>query len=294
MTEGPDRWHRWLLGARFGDDACYRDKYLKETLYPERDAVLDNALLRPGDCLLDVGAGDGLIGFGALERLAPGGRVIFSDISQDMLDHCRRAAGAEGVLDRCDFVLAAADSLAGVADASVDVVTTRSVLIYVKDKAAAMSEFYRVLRPGGRMSLFEPINVLMAPADPDLFFGYDVIAVRALAAKIMALFESIQPRGSDPISDFDERDLVRQAHDAGFGEIGLNLRVGLKSRTDPVTWELFLRTSENPLLPTFGEAIDRALSPQEAAEFTRHLRPLMESGAGLERTAFAYLTAVKE
>jgi len=96
----------------------------------------------------------------------PEGRVIFSDISQSLLDHCRAAANAEGLLDRCRFVLAPADQLAAVADASVDAVTTRSVLIYVKDKAQAMREFFRVLRPGGRASLFEPFNVLMS-ADPD-------------------------------------------------------------------------------------------------------------------------------
>jgi len=36
------------------------------------------------------------------------------------------------------------------------------------------------------------------------------------------------------------------------------------------------------------------LSPQEAAEFTAHLKPLVESGTGLLRRALAYLTAVKE
>jgi hypothetical protein len=52
--------------------------------------------------------------------------------------------------------------------------------------------------------------------------------------------------------------------------------------------------SLNPLIPTFGEALDRVLNPQEAAELTRYLRPLVESGTGQERKAFAYLTAVKE
>jgi SAM-dependent methyltransferase len=54
----------------------------------------------------------------------------------------------------------------------VDVVTTRSVLSYVKDKETALREFYRVLRPGGRIGVFEPINVLMH--DPDRLFGYDI------------------------------------------------------------------------------------------------------------------------
>jgi hypothetical protein len=51
--------------------------------------------------------------------------------------------------------------------------------------------------------------------------------------------------------------------------------------------------SGNPLQPTFQEALQQVLSTQEAGELTRHLRPLVESGTGLERTALAYLTAVK-
>ena len=293
MADNPDRWHRWLLDVRFGGDAACREKDLREFLYPVRDAVLDRARLRPGDTVLDVGTGDGLIAFGALERLGPSGRVVFSDISQDLLDHCRQAAAAEGLLDRCRFILTSADSLTCVADGSVDVVTTRSVLIYVKDKAAALREFYRVLKPGGRVSLFEPINVLMSLAAPDLFSGYDVTPVRAQAAKVRALYESIQPPGEDPMLDFDERDLVRHAQDAGFAEIDLELRLSVKTRKEPVPWELFTRMSGNPLVPTLGEALDTVLSPQEAAEFTAHLQPLVESGTGLLRRALAYLTAVK-
>jgi SAM-dependent methyltransferase len=137
MAKAPDRWHRWLMDVRFGGDPAARERALTEFLYPVRDTALDKAKLQPGDTVLDVGTGDGLIAFGALERLSPSGHVIFSDISQDLLDHCRAAAAAEGLLDRCRFVLSSADSLADIADASVDVVTTRSVLIYVKDKAMA-------------------------------------------------------------------------------------------------------------------------------------------------------------
>ena len=292
MAKAPDRWHRWLLDVRFGGDPAAREHDLSEFLYPVRDKVLDKAQLRPGDTVLDVGAGDGLIAFGALDRLSPAGRVIFCDISQDLLGHCQEAARAEGLLERCAFVRASADALDGVADKSVDVVTTRSVLIYVKDKAAALGEFYRVLRAGGRISLFEPVNVLMR--DPDRFLGYDITPVKPLAAKLKALYESIQPPGADPMVDFDERDLLRHAEHAGFPVIDLELRLTVEKARRPLPWERFLRMSANPLIPPVGEALNRALSPAEVTEFATYLKPLVEAGTGEERRAFAYLTAAKE
>ena len=98
MAKAPDRWHRWLMDGRFGGDPAARERLLTELLYPVRDTVLDQARLRPGDTVLDVGTGDGLIAFGALERLAPSGHVVFSDISQDLLDHCRAGPPRRGCL----------------------------------------------------------------------------------------------------------------------------------------------------------------------------------------------------
>ena len=279
------------MDTRFGGDPAARERLITELLYPVRDTVLDKAEFQPGDIVLDVGTGDGLIAFGALERLGPSGHVVFSDISQDLLDHCRAAAAAKGLLDRCCFVLASADSLDGIADASVDVVTTRSVLIYVKDKTEALRAFYRVLRPGGRISVFEPINVLMR--DPDRLLGYDITPVKPLAAKIGAFYESLRPPGPDPMVDFDERDLVRHAEQAGFADVSLELRVTVKNGKRPVSWKDALRMAVNPLVPPLGEVLDRVLSAQEIAEFTAHVKPLVESGSGRERQALAYLAAAK-
>jgi ubiquinone/menaquinone biosynthesis C-methylase UbiE len=288
-----DRWHRWLLNTRFGGDAAIRERELTRFLYPIRNTVLEKANLRTDDTLLDVGTGDGLIAFGALERLGPEGRVIFSDISADLLGHCRAAATQEGLAGRCDFVLASADSLDAIADRSADVVTTRSVLIYVKDKAAAFAEFLRVLRPGGRVSLFEPINVLMSGRGPDRFAGYDTGPVRDLAAKIIAVYDSYQPPDTDPMTDFDERDLVRLAGEAGFAEVSLELQVSVRNTKPPVPWDRFLAMAGNPKIPSMAEAMDQALTPTENASFTAHLRPLVETGTGEERRALAYLTATK-
>ena len=75
-----------------------------------RDRVLDNAELEGGETVLDVGCGDGLIAFGALERGA--GQVVFADISKPLLDDCRELATEAGVLERCWFVEAPAEKLA--------------------------------------------------------------------------------------------------------------------------------------------------------------------------------------
>ena len=254
-----------------------------------REGVLDHASLAEGETLLDVGCGEGLIGFGALERGA--GHVVFSDISDDLLDFCRKAAEALEVSDRCSFVKAGADDLSGVSGASVDVVTTRSVLIYVPDKASALAEFSRVLRPGGRASLFEPINRFGIDEKKQGFWGYPGDGLAELAARVENVYEEIQPP-EDPMLDFDERDLVKLAESAGFFPIELELRAYVRP-SEPRPWEAFLKSSGNPKIPTIREAMDRALTPEERERFTEHLRPLVEEGKGVWRMAQAYLRAVK-
>jgi len=121
-----DRWAEWLLNRRFGGSVERREKFI-EGLMPWRDRVLGNAGVGEGDVLLDVGAGDGLIAFGALDLVGENGRVIFFDVSQDLPDHSRTLAKEMGVLDRCEFVLASTDDptddLCAIKDDSVDVVT---------------------------------------------------------------------------------------------------------------------------------------------------------------------------
>jgi SAM-dependent methyltransferase len=218
--------------------------------------------------------------------------VTFSDISQDLLDHARALAEQLGVVDRCRFVRANAEDLAAIASASVDVVTTRSVLAYVGQKERAFAEFARVLKPGGRISLYEPVNSLFYPEPPDDFFGYDIGPVQDLVERINAVYESRQPPQSDPMFDYDERDLLRFAADAGFGERNLELRIDVAPQS-PQDWDTFTRTSPNPLAPTLEEAIAEALSADDAARFTTHLRPLVEQGRGTFSVAVVYLWAVR-
>lgn len=287
-----DIWSRWLLERRFGGDVD-RMKVMTDYLYPLRDRVLSRVHLEPGETLLDVGCGDGLIAFGALEKFE-GCRVIFSDISDDLLRHAEALAREMNVQDRCRFVHASADDLSALPDGSVDAVTTRSVLIFVSNKQKAFHEFHRVLTKGGELSIFEPISRFSLPEPPDRFEGYDVTPVADLAEKLTAFYYGIQPLESDPMIDFDERDLVAQAEQAGFSEIYLELQAHIKPTGDTYgDWSTFVNAAMNPKAPTLAEAMREVLTPEETERFTNHLRPLVDAGQGTHRLAVAYLWAVK-
>jgi arsenite methyltransferase len=286
-----DKWAQWLLTRRDGGNADLRARFAPD-LAAYRDGVLNRADLESGDVVLDVGCGTGLIGFGALERLGPSGRVVFCDVSQDLLDECRRIAGDD---NRCSFVRASAEDLAGIADASVDVVTTRSVLIYCTDKAAAFAEFFRVLRPGGRISLFEPINRFVLQQRPNDLFGLGESPVDDLLAKVCDVY--VSAAGAErPMTDFDERDLVAWALGAGFGAVELDYRAQVDVPAEPIAdWDALQLVAPNPLVPTFGEAIAAALTEDECDRLDAYMTAFAAAGTPTRRTmAIAYLRAVSQ
>ena len=99
---------RVAAGASFRERPWAAGVFLAGLL-PWRDCILKNAAVKRGETLLDVGAGDGLIAFGALDLVGKDGHVVFSDISRDLLNHSRMLAEEMGVEARCEFLLAPAD-----------------------------------------------------------------------------------------------------------------------------------------------------------------------------------------
>jgi len=295
VRDNTDIWAQWLLDRRHGGNRQLLQATLNH-LYPIRDRVLNSARLEDGSTLLDVGCGDGLIAFGALQR-SPTCRVVFADISQDLLDHAASLASEMQVADRCTFLCASADDLSGVQDSATDAVTTRSVLIYVNEKQRAIQEFHRVLKPDGRLSVFEPINRFGEPQPAHLFWGFDVTPIVEIAAKVKAVYQRLQPLDADPMMNFDERDLITYVEQAGFREVRLELEVEIKPFAElhdwNLTWEAFMRTAANPRIPTLEEAGEQVLTGAEMARFAAHMRPLVESRAGTYRSAAAYLSARK-
>jgi arsenite methyltransferase len=272
-----DRWAEWILNRRFGGDERAAATVL-DTLGGVRDRVLERAEIRERDVVLDVGCGDGLIAFGALERVGANGRVIFSDNSRDLLDVSRELAGGDA---RCEFVLAGAEDLAPIADESVDVVTTRSVIIYVGDKRRTFAEFFRVLRPGGRLSMFEPINSFGYPEPDGRFMGIDVRAIWPLARRVRDRYNEMAG-GEAAMLDFDERDLLELAHEVGFPRVDVRLEARIECGRlwgeEPPPFERILGTAPNPNAPTLHEVLEAELTSAEREQFLAFMRPRFEGG----------------
>jgi ubiquinone/menaquinone biosynthesis C-methylase UbiE len=131
-----------------------------------RDSLLDAVAIKPGDTVLDVGCGRGLLLMGAAKR-ATGGHAIGLDLwsNVDQMNNSRDAtlanADAEGVSERVDVKDGDMRALP-FADASIDAVVS-SLAIHNLDSEAdrdtAIREIARVLKPGGRVGILDIANV---------------------------------------------------------------------------------------------------------------------------------------
>lgn len=299
MTE--DTWSAWLDEQRFSGGE--QEARLEETLREYRETVLDNADVADGDTVLDVGAGDGLVAFGALERAGPDGTVLFSDVSRDVLETARNTGKELDTEPRREFLQAPAQDLGAIADGSVDAVTARSVLIFVEEKERAFAEFERVLRPGGRLSIYEPIGdftrEMQFPEDTFMQYEMEHAAhsvpghVREMYAEMQAYARERSPE-HEPAMDFDERDLFTLAEQAGFEDVHLHLHAFHTRYRETEEWDAWLTTSFGPGTPTKREAMEAVLTPEERGTFIEHVRPLVESRSPkAARGTEAYLRATK-
>jgi len=115
-----------------------------------RRALIDAIDPRPGQRILDVATGTGMVAFGLARR---GATVVGLDQSAQMLNAARERLAAEPA-DNLTFIQGEAEHLP-FADGEFDALTFTYLLRYVDDRDATMRELARVVRPGGRIGMVE-------------------------------------------------------------------------------------------------------------------------------------------
>ena len=110
------------------------------------------AFLQPGEVVLDVGSGGGIDTILAARRVGPEGRAIGLDVVQAMIDRARANVAEAGVEGWTEFLLGEMERIP-LPDGSVDVVISNGVLNLSARKSRALAEIFRVLAPGGRISM---------------------------------------------------------------------------------------------------------------------------------------------
>lgn len=136
---------------RYGWDKAmpHYEQFWARQLAPSQQRLLDMAAIAPGERVLDVACGTGLVTFPAARAAGPQGSVLGVDISDEMIACLLDAARTQGLAHvsgrRMD-----AESLE-CPDAAFDVALCSLGLMYLPDPLQALREMHRVLAPGGRV-----------------------------------------------------------------------------------------------------------------------------------------------
>ena len=173
--------------------------------------------VREGDHVLDIAAGTGDLTRAFARKAGPRGMVLHTDINESMLRQGRDRLLDEGVL--VPSVLADAQALP-LPDASMDIVSVAFGLRNMTDKAAALAEMARVLKPGGRLLVLE-FSKVAAPLAPAYdWYSFNVLPrlgqwIAGDAASYRYLAESIRMHP-------DQATLKAMMKTAGFGHVDVH------------------------------------------------------------------------
>jgi len=186
--DAADAWRRWA-------------PFLEHWLGEATERMLDLAGVEPSARVLDVAAGSGGQTLAAARRARA---VLATDISGRILEHAAAAARDEGLANVATRVMDG--ERLEVEDGSFDAVISRLGLMYMPDKAAALREVRRALRPGGRFAA-----VVFAEPERNAFFSVPVAIIRRRA--------QLPPPEPGLPGPFSCSSLGEQLEAAGFGRV---------------------------------------------------------------------------
>jgi SAM-dependent methyltransferase len=230
--------------------------YLTPDVVEQRRATLHTLALRPGERVLDVGSGPGLLVAEMAQAVGPAGHVTGLDVSDAMLALGQRRCVDLTGAGRASFIKADATALP-FADSAFDVAVSTQVYEYVADLPTALAELHRVLRPGGRALILDT--------------DWDSIVWHATDAEQMGrLLAAWRERFADP---YLPRTLGRRLRDAGFQVDRRDVLVLLNPEYDPNAYSV----ANGEIMADFAVTQGR-LTRDEADAWTQDLYRLGEEG----------------
>ena len=129
---------------------------------------IQNAKLKEGDWLLDLGCGKGVDVFKAARELNGTGKAVGIDRLPEMIEKANVIRDKRH-FDNAEFVVSDIDDI-NLPDNTFDVVISNCVINLLEDKEKVYREIFRVLKPGGRVSISDIIQIKSLPksilADP--------------------------------------------------------------------------------------------------------------------------------
>jgi demethylmenaquinone methyltransferase / 2-methoxy-6-polyprenyl-1,4-benzoquinol methylase len=179
--------------------------------------LLSQTGLKPGQQALDVAGGTGDLSIGMSRQVGATGRVVLSDINEQMLGHGRDRLLDAGVAGNVEFVQANAEALP-FADQSFDCVTIGFGLRNVTDKAAAIASMYRVLKPGGQLMILE-FSKPVAPGLGPIYDTYSFSVLPALGRVVAGDADSYRYLAESIRMFPDQPTLAAMMTSAGFGGV---------------------------------------------------------------------------
>ena len=213
--------------------------------------LVESAGVRPGDRVLDVGAGSGNA---AIPAAALGARVTASDLTPELFVEGRRIAAQRGV--ELDWVEADAEALP-FADAGFDVVLSCVGAMFAPHHQTVADELVRVTRPGGTIAL--------ANWTPEGFIGH--------LFTTMAPYAPPPPPGATPPPRWGDEKHVRELFGDRITDISVQRRtVVMDHSTDPTEFREYWKRNYGPTIAVYRF---NATDPGRVADLDRDLLSLL-------------------
>lgn len=171
---------------------------------------------------------------------------------------------------------------------------TRSVLIYLADKQAGVRELYRVLKPGGRASIFEPINEVGEQVRNRVRASGFYDELQPEWGEIQKYYEARKQDWWGTLVGWDERDLVGWFEAAGFSSVKVSYEFmsGVRTRKpEKPDIAAGIRGRPNPNTPSYEEVAREVLGDRADDYLERYARFLVNGEGARSASASVYLVA---